>query len=103
MVKKPWNYNKFSEHIPAFIKYKRIVNRLTNKVVNLIPGYNKSKRGRAGIRGAYQVDHIITIKHGFLNGIPHKVIANISNLQFITWEDNLKRRMHNSLNIEATK
>jgi hypothetical protein len=44
-----------------------------------------------GILGAYQIDHIIDIKFGFDNNIPEEEIADIKNLQFITWEENLKK------------
>ena len=47
-----------------------------------------------GKSGAYQIDHIIDIKFGFDNNIPAEEIANIKNLQFISWEENNKKAYH---------
>lgn len=98
--KKPWNYNKFQDLTNDFLIYKKIIHRLTEKFVYLIDGYDETKRGRAGINGAYQVDHIISIKDGFLNDIPEELIADISNLQFITWEENIRKREIKDLNLD---
>ena len=49
-------------------------------------------RGRAGIAGAYQLDHKISIDEGFKKLINPHEIGNIKNLQFITWEENLKKQ-----------
>lgn len=45
-------------------------------------------RVRCGVDGAYQLDHIISIKRGFEEGIPASTISHISNLQFISWKAN---------------
>lgn len=52
---------------------------------------NFDKIGRCGVSGAYQLDHIVSIRHGFLNGIHPSTIGDISNLQIITWEENRKK------------
>lgn len=74
-----------------FKKYQNKVHRLTKKIKHLIEGYDESKRGRMGKPGAYQIDHIVDIKWGFENGIPEEFIADLSNLQFIPWEENIKK------------
>lgn len=74
-----------------FKKYQNKVHRLTRKVQHLVEGYDKSKQGKMGQLGAYQVDHIVDIKWGFDNSTPAEIIADISNLQFIPWEDNNKK------------
>jgi hypothetical protein len=49
-------------------------------------------RGLAGVQGAYQLDHKISINEGWINKINPYIIGDIENLRFITWEENLKRR-----------
>jgi|SaaInlV_165m_DNA_1040744.scaffolds.fasta_scaffold62013_1 hypothetical protein len=72
--------------------YNQKVRNLTEQVVHLIPNYDSSTRGKMGVEGAYQVDHIVGISEGFENNTPAEDIAHIDNLQYITWEDNLKKR-----------
>lgn len=52
---------------------------------------NYEKRGKAGIEGAYHLDHIYPISKGFDNKIPVEIIGDISNLRFIPWEENLRK------------
>ena len=47
-----------------------------------------------GVNGAFQIDHIIDIKYGFNNNIPAEEIADLKNLQFIPWEENIKKGYH---------
>lgn len=70
--------------------YIKMVRRLTRKE-DLSSLENFEKRGRTGIKGAYQVDHIISIKEGFLCGMHPIEIAHIKNLQMLPWEENLKK------------
>ena len=55
---------------------------------------NNLKRGRAGIEGAYHLDHIISVEFGYIYNIPPEVIADISNLQLIPWEENCKKNKY---------
>jgi hypothetical protein len=55
---------------------------------------NIEKRGRSGVEGAYQLDHIIEISEGFAKGIDPEIIGDISNLQMITWEENNRKRKY---------
>lgn len=71
--------------------YKNKVHSLTKKSITELQNYDKSKRGRCGIPGAYQIDHIIPIKYGFINNIRPEELANPLNLQFIPWEENKKK------------
>lgn len=48
-------------------------------------------RGRAGIEGAYHLDHIYSIKSGFINNVDPSIIASIHNLRFITYEENISK------------
>lgn len=78
--------------VPAFLRYKRKVHRLTeetyvfyNQLINP-DGYSRTL---AGTDGGYHLDHIISIKHGFLNSIPPEEIAKLENLQMLPWKDNI--------------
>ena len=71
-------------------KYHRKVWNLTYKQpIELLENFDK--RGKSGIDGAHQLDHIIPIKYGFENNIPAEEIAHISNLRMITWEENISK------------
>jgi ribosomal protein L33 len=83
--------SQYSENYTEFKKYQNKVHKLTSKVKHLIEGYDENIHGKMGVDGAYQIDHIIDIKYGFDNNISEEVIADLSNLQFIPWEDNLKK------------
>ena len=77
---------------PAYKKYYGRVYRLTEKVYNdNIDAINPNgyTRGLCGVDGAYQLDHIIPVRFGFDHNIPPEVIADVNNLQFIPWRDNL--------------
>ena len=71
--------------------YRNKVRKLTEKQpLHLLENYDKP-RGVAGVVGNYQLDHIISVSYGFYNNIPPEEIADISNLRFIPWRDNLKK------------
>lgn len=79
-----WNPNK-----TEYAKYRTLVYRETRKHKSLYSTWeNFDKLGRCGVDGAYQLDHIIPIKHGFDNNISPSVIGHVSNLQIIPWEEN---------------
>ena len=71
---------------------------LDNKIFFGIVEDNKdpNKKGRCGVKGAYQIDHIIPIQYGFMNNIPPEKLASPINLQFISWEDNHKKGVHHA-------
>ena len=50
--------------------------------------------GGAGVAGAFQVDHIISVRVGFDKKIPKELIAHKDNLQVIPWETNSKHKMN---------
>ena len=45
-------------------------------------------RTRRGIKGGYQLDHIISIKHGFETDISSEDLSKLDN-RFIPWKENL--------------
>lgn len=67
---------------PEFERYKEKVWELTNDVKHLIEGIEDR-----GWR-KFHIDHKISIKWGFDNNIPPKLIAHIDNLRMMWWKDN---------------
>jgi len=69
-----------------YIKEVRALTRKTREQV-----FNKeqlSKLGRCGTNGALQIDHMFTIKDGFLNNVAPQTIAHPGNLNIISWREN---------------
>ena len=66
--------------------YRDTVNRLTEEVKNQIPNIHKR-----GFRN-YHIDHKISIKYGYDNGIIPEHISHISNLHMMYWKDNVRKR-----------
>lgn len=60
---------------------------------------NFEKTGRAGIEGAYQLDHKVSIKYGFDNNIDPEIIGHIENLEMIPWELNRSKDINNSISL----
>ena len=71
--------------------YRREVWKYTDKN-DLSSLENYEKRGRAGVPGAYHLDHKFSISRGFIEGISPDIIGSIQNLEFITWEDNVRKQ-----------
>jgi hypothetical protein len=86
-------WEEYENKISEYKKYKREVLYWTNQQdINNLP--NIDKRGKCGIPNAYQLDHKMEIAEGFYNKINPKIIGDISNLQMIPWEENLKKRKY---------
>lgn len=81
-----WNPNK-----TAFREYSNRVRWLTEKNyiehINIINPENLP-RTICGTNGGYQLDHKISIKHGFENKIEEAKIATVENLEMIPWQVN---------------
>lgn len=79
------------DQLPKFEQYKREVLKYTYKNdITLLENYQH--RGLAGTDGAYHLDHKYSIKQGFIDGILPSIIGSISNLEFITWEENVSKQ-----------
>jgi hypothetical protein len=52
---------------------------------------NNLKLGKAGIKGAHHVDHIISVRKGFEKAVSVEEISKPENLQILTWLDNIKK------------
>jgi hypothetical protein len=84
-------YEELRETMPAYAKYANRVRSLTRKQpLHLLENYDKPK-GVMGQEGAWQLDHIISIYEGFQKGISPEIISELNNLQFIPWEENLRK------------
>lgn len=83
-------FEEYMEDLPEKKKYHREVWGITYKQ-DLESFENYDKRGRCGVEGAYQIDHIISIDEGYKKNISPKEIGDILNLQMLKWEDNLSK------------
>ena len=82
------NFEEYKEKYPKKEMYKREVWRYTYKhPLETLEHWDK--RGKCGVEGAYQLDHIISINEGWSNKIPAEEIAKWENLRMIPWKDNL--------------
>jgi hypothetical protein len=84
-----WNPNK-----TEFKEYAYKVRRITEETY----ASNKDKinpdnypRTLCGIENGYQLDHIVSIKWGYLHGVNPKAIGGIGNLQMLSWEENREK------------
>jgi hypothetical protein len=66
-------------------QYFKEVMRLTERVAHLIPGIEK--------RGFFDhhIDHIVSIKYGYVNDIAPETIADIKNLRMLPHKENMKK------------
>lgn len=93
LKEKKLTWEEYQAEQSAYQKYAKEVRYWTRKQdISHLPSL--IKRGKAGVEGAYQLDHIIEISEGFIGGVDPKVIGDISNLQMITWEENNKKRRY---------
>ena len=73
---------------------------MTERVKNLIEGYDESKRGKCDVKGAYQIDHIKPIIDCWYDKWTPEQAADLTNLRFVPWKENLsyrkwrKKKMH---------
>ena len=79
------------EPLNNFKSYCYKVKYYTEKVAHMVDGYDKSLRGFR----KFHIDHMISKKFGFKNGIPPEFIGDISNLQFIDGDLNIKKGARN--------
>lgn len=76
---------------PKTSEYKKYLSKVQSHTrkqdVSALDHFDKP-RTLCGVEGGYQLDHIISVKIGFVNNIPPEVIGNINNLQFLPWKQN---------------
>lgn len=82
-----------------FILYREEVRLLTEKNdLSSLEGFNE--RGRAGVKNAKHLDHIFSIKAGFVNNINPVIISSICNLRFISYKENISKKDRCDINLE---
>jgi hypothetical protein len=88
------NYGNFKYHNTQqnFKQFRNRVVVLTERVKHLVDGYSEVKRGKTNVEGAYQIDHIKPIIDCWYDGWTPEQAADVTNLRFIPWEENLKLR-----------
>jgi transposase len=104
MVKRFRNvtYDVYLNEINEYYKYKLEVIKHTKKQpINTL--LNFEKRGNSGVNGAHHLDHKYSINEGFKNKISPNIIGNIINLEFIPWEENIRKRTKCSINKKDLK
>lgn len=87
-----WNKDK-----NLYRRYQYRVQRLTEETYakhrdQINP--DKHPRTLCGVEGGYQLDHIISIKNGFEQGMTPVQLADLSNLQMLPWSTN-RAKWHN--------
>jgi hypothetical protein len=82
--------------------YRKIVWEQTNKN-DLSSLENFENRGRAGVIGAYHLDHKFSISRGYIDGVSPELIGSINNLEFIPWEENVRKQGDCSITKEELK
>lgn len=92
-------YNDYIKIIDDLKKYKSEVMKVTRQQPICILS-NYDKRRPSGVNGSYHLDHKFSISEGFKNNISPIIIGDIKNLEFIPWEENLKKRTKCSITIK---
>lgn len=89
-----WNWNTNRQQSRDFYFYAKKCRKITEE------NYNKYKyiinpknlpRTRCGVENGYQLDHVISVKWGFLHGLNPKIVGSLANLQMLSWEKNIKK------------
>lgn len=81
-------------------RYKQLVWYYTNQNdLSTLKNYNK--RARVEISGSYSLDHKLSIKNGFKEGIDPKIVGSIDNLEFIPSMNNSIKNSKNSITKES--
>jgi 5-methylcytosine-specific restriction endonuclease McrA len=101
----PWNKGLKKQESPeilsrddiAYSDFRKYRNRVSTRTKKIYEQHKKEINptnlliGKCGVTGAHQIDHIISVRVGFEQGIPIEKISSKENLQIITWEENIKK------------
>lgn len=55
--------------------------------------------GKAGVDGAYHVDHIFSVREGFTYSVPIELMSDIKNLQIVPWRENISKYSRSNYNL----
>lgn len=84
------SWEEYVEKYPEKEMYRREVWKYTYRNdLELLD--NWEKRGRCGVDGAFQLDHIISIQEGYENNISPDKIGSMDNLRMIPWKENREK------------
>ena len=80
-----------------YILYYHAVNKITKRQnISILP--NIERRGNLKYdKGAYHIDHMVSIYDGFILNIPPSILGHISNLECIPAVQNIKKGNRSSL------
>lgn len=82
-----------------FEKYRKLVVYYTKRQpLHLLENSDKP-RTVCGVSGGYQLDHILSIKDGFIRGIEPRFVASLINLRFIPWEENNRKNAKSDMDL----
>lgn len=95
-------YKEFQKQLPEFKKYFQKVRIITNQQP-LESLENFEKRGKAGQKGAFNLDHKYSIIEGFKNNVDPKIIGHIANLEMIPWRENVSKQGECSISLNQLK
>lgn len=88
---------------PKKTEYKKYLSKIATETKRHKPIWstweNADKIGRCGVEGAYQLDHMVSIKYGVEYMIPHEIIGSLKNLRIIPWEENRAKWGDNHLDL----
>jgi len=96
-LKKQESAEVLSRTDPAYSDFRKYRNRVavrTRKTYELFKEEINPQNlplGKCGIDGAYQIDHIITVRMGFEQGLLIEDISSKENLRIIPWLENIKK------------
>lgn len=86
-----------SKQKPNTLEYKRYRNKVTKLTYEQYKIHHEKINpfgyiiARAGIKDAYHIDHIISVRFGFDNSLAPEKISDISNLQLLPWKENISK------------
>ncbi len=92
MQTEKYSASKRKHDTPAYRKYSNRVATLTRRTYEAhkdIINPNNYSRTLAGVDGGYQLDHKLSVRFCFDNGIPAEDVAKLENLQMLPWKTNL--------------
>ena len=91
------NSQKWRETAEDWLLYKSHVTSITEKNYRK---YHKQinpsghVRALAGVKGAYHLDHIVSVRMCYDNNVPVELCASVDNLQMLPWTDNVTNRQY---------
>lgn len=88
---------KIESDDPIYNNIRQYRNRIAVRTKQTYESYkhiinpNNYTLGKAGIDGAYQIDHIMSVREGFIYSIPVELMSSVENLKVVPWQENLSK------------